>query len=435
MPQTSQSFPDGASCPWPRVQQKRGWQLARNRHRRLLLLLALYSLLIAIPAYFGWAALFMKTRAAWLWNPQAYFQPAKTEQLLRACDEWRIRTLFAQVRLNAISNIDQQEEWRLFLKSAAARRIHVYALAGEPAWAQAHSSASNVVHAVSSFNRGTHPGFAGVQFDVEPHLLPEYATSPTQVLREWLGFVDTTSKEAHDLGLTIGYAIPPWLNERLEFNGARAPLYQHVMDRADHVALMAYTSALEGTDGLTSLSGNVRNYSGSHRGAAAVWLGVDLTTGTQRLARFVCSTVAPGNPSSLPPEISNYQVRLLHLGRIFLLGVSAREPSEVSPSQVLLQIATGAQFPTTSEPEVIEAAQRELHTTGEYKAIRALPAGQAFGKPLVLVTATEQSATTATFHGRTRSEFTKFLGRAERRLVDSARVQGIALHDFENLPP
>jgi hypothetical protein len=100
--------------------------------------------------------------------------------------------------------------------------------------------------------------FYAIHLDIEPYLFPGFASSR----RHWFldNFIETLaecSRIAHEGGMRIGADIPFWLDGADELthlpmlaslNGDSKPVYQHVLDLMDNIALMDYRTPIAGED-------------------------------------------------------------------------------------------------------------------------------------------------------------------------------------------
>lgn len=416
-------------------QLKRGRRLELARKRKLLLTLAAYALAtLALVVVLLMNFRNPPLRAAWLWNPANY--AAQPEQLLNTAQDWKLTHLFIQVGLQPDGKLANQEAFQQLLPHLQRHGISIYALAGDPAWAVEGQQKEplDVIRAVADYNKRNSPGFESIQFDVEPYLLPRFVLQPEEVYRQYLSFVETSSSFAHRNGLSVGYAIPFFMDQTVKFHNEAAPVYQHVMQRSEHLALMAYRTSLTGEDGLTSLSRQVRAYRDVQDSVADVWLGVETTSGTANWVRFLTAVQAPEAPAELRIDWHGHRVRLHHVGRTFLLGLVGSSADAASiTSAPLVAIAEQTKFPTTAEAEVLAAAERELRETGEYSDIRRVPLGTAYGKDVIALEAREQVPARITFSGQPSSELLRYIKQVERKLVNGDGVRGVAIHDFDTL--
>ena len=81
-----------------------------------------------------------------------------------------------------------------------------------------------------------------VHLDIEPHSLPEWSTSRSQIATEWLDLLRQIEVElADDCTLTVdvamSYSTPDGV---VEYQDASKPLLGHVLDIVDSVVVLAY---------------------------------------------------------------------------------------------------------------------------------------------------------------------------------------------------
>jgi len=145
-----------------------------------------------------------------------------------------------------------------------AAGVKVHALVGDKDFIFPHkrSFVQNTMNNIAEYQKNAEPSalFYGIHVDIEPHLLSGF-NSPRQewFLVNFLEVLALCAQTAHDNGLIIGADMPTWLdamNElthlpvELRWHGALKPVYQHVLDLMDNVALMDYRTNVQGDDGI-----------------------------------------------------------------------------------------------------------------------------------------------------------------------------------------
>ncbi len=117
--------------------------------------------------------------------------------------------------------------------------------------------------------------FHGVHLDIEPYLLPGYGSArQSWFLENLLEVFAECARQAKSAGLVIGADIPAWLdapneltNQRAELalNGATKPVFQHIIDIMDLVALMDYRTEATGEAGFILQAANELRYAAEIR--------------------------------------------------------------------------------------------------------------------------------------------------------------------------
>ena len=91
--------------------------------------------------------------------------------------------------------------------------------------------------------------FQGLHVDVEPYLLGGFAGARRQhLLTLYLYLMEEIEARAHQAGIPAGFDIPCWYDQgpALELAGVSQLAHQHILERADAVALMSYRTSAEG---------------------------------------------------------------------------------------------------------------------------------------------------------------------------------------------
>lgn len=191
--------------------------------------------------------------AMWVWNfDTAVATAEQREELIRFSLRHRIRVLFVGTD-PALKN--HEREYAELIGLARSHGIRVLALAGKAEWAKKayHEEALERLEQVLSFNeRYPEHRFDGIQFDIEPYILPEFRreteTIGPQFVRLIAQAADTIAERGSRLELNV--AIPFWYATgeppvTVEYDGVRKPLSRHILDAADSVSIMAYRNSAE----------------------------------------------------------------------------------------------------------------------------------------------------------------------------------------------
>ena len=171
----------------------------------------------------------------WVWNYREAIRDA--DSVVAACRGQRCTRVLVQMP----SQSDSEETWRAYTMVLGALQkagIDAWALDGYPEAIQApHLLADKVRRLFAGLPPGT---VAGIQFDIEPYVLPGFLKDEPQ-LRRYLDCIDIL-KEVIGGRARLSMVIPFWLAAPTV--GGR-PLAYAVMDRADEVAVMSYRTDLE----------------------------------------------------------------------------------------------------------------------------------------------------------------------------------------------
>lgn len=224
----------------------------RVKNMAVLLLLAICLTLasgVSSPVY----AEEQKTKAIWAWDfYEAASNSNKITVLLKFLKEQDINLLFIGTSKTLP---DQPATYEELILRANEEGIRVFALVGRAEWALEgrHREALAELEQVLSFNK-SHPAsvFDGIQYDIEPHTLPEYKTKRGSVNYQYIQVLKKIAHEIKASGdpLEFNAAIPCWYasGEKpviVETGGQRKPLSYFVLDIVDTASLMAYRDTAE----------------------------------------------------------------------------------------------------------------------------------------------------------------------------------------------
>jgi len=142
---------------------------------------------------------------------------------------------------------------------------------------------------VLDYNAAARPDerFDGINLDIEPHVLDQWAEQKLQLLGQFLDLGKALMELKHASGqaLAVGPAIPFWLDGIvLDWQGRTKPVSEQLIDLYDYVALMDYRDHAEGPDGIVSLGADEVEY--ANRRHKKVVIGVDFTPGEIQKTSF-----------------------------------------------------------------------------------------------------------------------------------------------------
>ena len=194
-------------------------------------LAALAMTLTALPAGAADAP-----RALWAWN-------GPSDQLLTFSVGEGIDRLF----LNAPPGFSSDPSYANFLADAHAHGIEVYALAGDPSWAERTRRSDPFVDWVREVVG--HGGFDGLAPDVEPYLHRDWnhARKRAKLIDSYLAALARAGTEAGSLPLVP--AVPFWF-DHADYSVDGVPLVDEVAARVDGIAVMAYRDFAVGPNGI-----------------------------------------------------------------------------------------------------------------------------------------------------------------------------------------
>lgn len=161
-------------------------------------------------------------RATWVW--QASDWRDQPNAVLALARRHRIQTLFVTVPL-ANSAVAAPTELQRFIQQARSAGLAVWAVDGDPRMVLPgeHASAAARASAYARYNLSAppHARLAGVQFDVEPYLLPGYDLAAEAWERHYAALVAALQTAAS--GLPLDMVVPFWWGNKTALLDAVAP--------------------------------------------------------------------------------------------------------------------------------------------------------------------------------------------------------------------
>ena len=161
-----------------------------------------------------------ESRAAWAWQPALWLeQPAELIARLRG---YGIDRAYITVPLKDDRVVADPAALGAFIAQARAAGVAVWAVDGDPAAPLATERQRFVrrAQALAASNSAAPRvrKLAGVQFDIEPYLLPGYALKPDAWVAAYLATIEALRKAAGmplEVALPFWFALPPATGQRL----------------------------------------------------------------------------------------------------------------------------------------------------------------------------------------------------------------------------
>ena len=210
-------------------------------------------------------------KGMWLWNTaEIAGDPAREQELVEFIAKEGITMLFLglpydaqDVRTHHSIRIPEGK-LRPLLSRLNRLNVKVHALIGDKDFVlpDQQPMVLATLENVILYNAGAKPDerFAGLHLDVEPYLLPGFNSNRQQwIIHNYLSLLSQVAQRGNKAELAVGIDMPYWfdspdeLTSRImtdELNGVPKPVYQHVIDMMDNVALMSYRTTATGTDGI-----------------------------------------------------------------------------------------------------------------------------------------------------------------------------------------
>ena len=172
--------------------------------------------LVAVPA----AA--VPARATWVWQATAWRD--RPQAVLALAQRHRIRTLFVTLPL-ANGAVANPLELRRFVQKVRSAGLSVWAVDGDPQMVlpSEHASAAARANAYMRYNQSVPADarLAGMQFDVEPYLLPGYDLAAEAWDHHYVALVKALHEAAS--GLPLEMVVPFWWGGKTALLDAVAP--------------------------------------------------------------------------------------------------------------------------------------------------------------------------------------------------------------------
>jgi hypothetical protein len=221
-----------------------------------------------------------RERGVWVWESPQQMGPEAGEAALAAAQEHGFSVVYVTVddylaiaqmpegRDKAAEKAAYFESVQQFVAAAHARGLAVDALGGARDWAKPENRFKG--YALIDFVREYNAAYAsttlrGLQYDVEPYLLPEYEANKVQVLEEFVAFVDESARRMHEVDAAFSIVIPHFYDSAqrwtpaITYNGKTAHAFTHLLEVMEQkqdsaIIVMAYRNFFEGDNGTKQLA-------------------------------------------------------------------------------------------------------------------------------------------------------------------------------------
>lgn len=178
--------------------------------------------------------------SGWAWRPDAWREAP--DRLLAHAAAWGMGAVFLTVPVKG-GRVADPERLAAFAARAAGRGIAVWAVDGDPRAVLPAERPHFVARAeaYAAYNRAVPPSsrLAGLQLDIEPHVLRGYGQAPEAFDLEWARTITAVAPAA---GMPVEAVIPFWYAAAPHRDAALAPIAQSVAS----LTVMAYRGTAEG---------------------------------------------------------------------------------------------------------------------------------------------------------------------------------------------
>ncbi|MEC0255532.1 hypothetical protein P4H67_04230 [Paenibacillus lautus] len=190
-------------------------------------------------------------RGTYIWEAHEVIQ--NSQEILDFAKEKNLNWLYVRLDLE-----QPYSSYSSFVKQAAAAGIEVHAMGGHPIWALEENRPRmlRLVNYVKNYNRAVEGNerFHGIHLDIEPYVLPAWRENSQQVISEWTANLDvfvTELKKDSNLEASMDMAV--WL-DKYKVTGQDMSLSKWMINRMDHVSLMAFRDTAEGSNGIVGVA-------------------------------------------------------------------------------------------------------------------------------------------------------------------------------------
>ncbi len=169
------------------------------------------------------------------------------------------------------SQLDQYtQSINAFLTMANARGMAVDAEAGWRDWGESPNAgkAGQILSFVANWNQSHATKFRGVQYDIEPYLLPQYNDGASAILTDYVRMVENTVNQDAALGgnqLPLTIVLPHFFDSGIQWtpkitiDGTSSYTYEQVLRilgkvTGSRIIVMAYRNFASGSDGSVALA-------------------------------------------------------------------------------------------------------------------------------------------------------------------------------------
>jgi hypothetical protein len=187
-------------------------------------------------------------QGTWIWD--ATLIQTEPDKILAFASENQVTSLYLQFDKSVPSSYYEQ-----FIRQAKEKQIEVEALAGRPQWAlpEYQGQIRTFISWVKAFNESVEPEaqFAGLHFDIEPYLLPEWKTNQQQVALQWMDNMRLIEREAKASSMKLTLDVPFWL-PMVKVPDSSYSFSAWLLEKADTLVIMDYRNTALGRDGIVA---------------------------------------------------------------------------------------------------------------------------------------------------------------------------------------
>jgi len=215
----------------------------------------------------------VNTLAVWNWNSPTKYTNDEYNNITSQLSNESINTIYFNIsEIIDISEIKDLTE-RLkkqdifddrltnIINISLSKNIHIQGLSGNPNWVKdEYKYLFDIFFKYITIYNSTHNNkLEGMQFDLEPYSLPDFAKNKEVYLRNYLNIVDNATQKAKNLNIKIGFTVPFWIQDisafpSVKWNNKENSFYISLLEllnnsTGSYLAIMDYRNYTYGGDG------------------------------------------------------------------------------------------------------------------------------------------------------------------------------------------
>lgn len=219
-----------------------------------------------------------RRRHMWVWDNDVVTRAAARDSLFAFGKKKGIGTFY--VHSGGILGT-QDAALASFLDAAGAAGFSIELLFGAPEWALTanHPKVATIAKQAAALatrqDKALRVAPVGIQFDVEPYSLDEYAADPQGVGSQWVDMYIAAEAGLEGSGVGLTACVPRWLETRSVTRAGKArPLNEWLADHSDRLTLMDYVDKAKGI-----LDGAAEEFAYADANGREVVVGVETIAG------------------------------------------------------------------------------------------------------------------------------------------------------------
>lgn len=210
-----------------------------------------------------------KEFGVWVWTPVDQMTASEIQQTINevAANNFTAIYLTIDDYLTTKNSSAYEQSLENFINLANQKGVVVDAEAGWRNWAEAGntSNAPQIMSFVAAFNAAHTGKFRGVQYDIEPYLLPQYQNDQSGILTDYVNLVETLVDQDKNDKLPLTIIVPDFYTATQQWtptitvDGITAYTYDHIVRllnelSGSRIIVMAYRNTPSGSNGSIALS-------------------------------------------------------------------------------------------------------------------------------------------------------------------------------------